>query len=102
MYRRRLAESRVAMIPFRPVNGPLEPLPAPLLKPREEADQIMVASLLARAPIPLLKPVDGSVILVPAGFGPPRPKLKPDEDLELAAGNGSRPARLSTGPVPQS
>jgi hypothetical protein len=63
----------------------------------------VTAGLLAGAPIPLLKPLDEDVILVPAGFGPPLPKLKPDEDMELAArGSGSRPAQLSTSPVPRS
>jgi soluble lytic murein transglycosylase len=103
MYRRRLTESQVATIPFRPVNGPLDPLPAPSLKPRDEAVELVTAGLPAGAPIPLLKPLEDSVILVPAGFGPPLPKLKPDEDLELAAGgSGSRPARLSAGAVPRS
>ena len=31
MYRRRLAQREIAMVPFRPVNGPLEPVPAPQL-----------------------------------------------------------------------
>ena len=69
MYRRRLAESRVAMVPFRPVNGPLDPLPAPALKPRDQACESVTAALLAGAPRPLLKPLDDDVILVPAGFG---------------------------------
>ena len=102
MYRRRLADSQLALVHFSPVNGPLDPLPAPLLKPREEARQIMLAALLARAPIPRLKPIDGSVILLPAGFElPPLPKLKPAEGLELAAGSGdSPPPPPSANPAP--
>jgi soluble lytic murein transglycosylase len=103
MYRRRLADSQLALVHFSPVNGPLDPLPAPLLKPREEARQIMLAALLARAPIPHLKPIDGSVILLPAGFElPPLPTLKPTDGLELVAGSGGRPSPPSADPAPQS
>ena len=94
MYRRRLARAEVAMVPFRPVNGPLEPLPAPQLKSYEEARRIALAALLARAPRPAFKPLDRPEI-VPAGFeAAPLPKLKPDRLLALAA-----PA--AAGPLPE-
>jgi soluble lytic murein transglycosylase len=90
MYRRRLAEPQVAMVRFRPVNGPLDPLPGPLLKPLDQAREVVLAALLARAPRPLLKPVRAGVI--PVGFNaPPAPELKQDEDPDLAAGNGPSP-----------
>jgi soluble lytic murein transglycosylase len=83
MYRRRLAQREVAMVPFRKVNGPLEPAPPPLVKPLDEARQIAFAALLARAPRPALKPL-GREEVIPAGFEAPRPMLKPGDLVVLA------------------
>jgi soluble lytic murein transglycosylase len=108
MYRRRLAEPQVAMVWFRPVIGPLEPPPGPLLKPLDQAREVVLAALLARAPRPMLKPYRGAVIPVglsppsapepappspepapPAPeLAPPAPEPKQGEDLDLAARNG--------------
>ena len=70
MYRRRLASSNPATVWFRPVNGPLEPLPWPLLKPLDEVQRITIAALLVRAPRPLLKPNTSAppVTIVPAEY----------------------------------
>jgi soluble lytic murein transglycosylase len=93
MYRRRLAEPQVAMVWFRPVVGPLDPLPGPLLKPLDQAREVVLAALLARAPKPKLKPGRGGVI--PVGLqSPPLSERKPD-DIEFAAGEGA-----STTPPP--
>jgi soluble lytic murein transglycosylase len=100
MYRRRLAAEGVTTVWFRPINGPLEPLPAPALKPLDEVERIMIAELVARAPLPRLKPgmpvepaevlpaeyqsqeqsrrdLRASVRLAAAGWVPPMPELKP-------------------------
>ncbi|HEX5796745.1 MAG TPA: lytic transglycosylase domain-containing protein [Geminicoccaceae bacterium] len=93
MYRRRLAEPQVATVWFRPVVGPLDPLPGPLLKPLDQAREVVLAALLARAPKPKLKPGRGGVI--PVGLqSPPLSERKPD-DIEFAAGEGA-----STTPPP--
>ncbi len=58
------------MIPFRPVNGPLDPLPAPALKPREQARE--VGSRRGCSPARRGRCSSRSTtrpILVPAGFG---------------------------------
>jgi hypothetical protein len=109
MYRRRLARQQVAMVPFRPVNGPLEPLPAPALKPREAAREIAwaapasreTAQAASRAPLPVLKPAYEAVI-VPAGYAaPPLPELKPRDLLAaLDAVEGGPLPKLK--PPPQS
>jgi hypothetical protein len=90
MYRRRLAQQQIALVPFRPVNGPLEPLPTPLLKPLDQARQILFAALLARAPLPRLKPLERPEI-IPAAFAAPRPKLKPNDLLALVEPAAGRP-----------
>jgi soluble lytic murein transglycosylase len=87
MYRRRLAEPQVAMVRFRPVNGPLDPLPGPLLKPLDQAREVVLAALLARAPKPKLKPGRGGVI--PVGLKAPAPTERKPDDLEFAAGEGA-------------
>src|SRR5262245_4177637 len=46
MYRRRLASDNPATVWFRPINGPLEPLPSPALKPLEEVQRIALTDLL--------------------------------------------------------
>jgi peptidoglycan lytic transglycosylase len=100
MYRRRLAEREIAMVPFRSINGPLDPVPAPLPKPLAEARQIANAALVARAPRPKLKPVESAEV-IPAAFAVPLPKLKPGDLLALAddAADGPLPALK---PAPQS
>jgi soluble lytic murein transglycosylase len=90
MYRRRLAEPQVAMVWFRPVNGPLDPLPGPLVKPLDQAREVVLAALLARAPKPLLKP-DRAGVMPVALDSPPLSKLKPEDDPEIAARNGATP-----------
>ena len=101
MYRRRLAQTEIAMVPFRPVNGPLEPLPAPQLKSYEEARQIALAALLARAPRPALKPLD-RLEIVPAGYeAAPLPKLKPNDLVALAEPAAGSPLP-ELKPAPQS
>jgi peptidoglycan lytic transglycosylase len=106
MYRRRLAEPEVATVWFRPVNGPLDPLPEPALKPRDQAHAVTLAALVAEAPRPALKPGERRPIVLPAGFErPPTPRLKPHDAIELAArgsGSGSRPRRPAAKPVPES
>ncbi len=77
MYRRRLAEPQLALVPFRPVNGPLEPLPAPALKPQEQAREVALAALQSRVPRPVLKPVDAAADIVPATFPAPPPAPAP-------------------------
>ena len=102
MYRRRLAQREIAMVPFRPVNGPLEPVPAPQLKSYEYARQLALAALLARAPRPVFKPLERHEI-VPAGFeaAPLLPKLKPGDLLALVAPAAGSP-RPELKPAPQS
>jgi soluble lytic murein transglycosylase len=102
MYRRRLAQREIAVVPFRPVNGPLEPPPAPQLKSYEYARQLALAALLARAPRPAFKPIDRTEI-VPAGFeaAPLLPKLKPGGLVALAEPAASSPLPLPK-PAPQS
>ena len=92
MYRQRLASHNPATIWFRPVNGPLEPLPAPALKPLDEVERIMIAELLARAPRPRLKPVLDEAKVVPAGYAPtPVPLFKPRDAIRLAADSAGLP-----------
>ncbi len=104
MYRRRLAEPEVATVWFRPVNGPLDPLPAPSLKPGDQAHAVMLAALVDRAPRPALKPGERGPIVVAAGFeAAPTPRLKPHNAIELAArGGGSRLPLPAVKPVPES
>jgi hypothetical protein len=99
LYRRRLAEQEVATVWFRPVQGPLDPLPAPRLKSPELAWQAMAAAMAAAAPLPALKPgvaeiMPSTVAAPPAKPDPqdeaeavPMPQAKPglDDDVELAA-----------------
>jgi hypothetical protein len=77
---------------FRPVNGPLEPLPWPLLKPLDEVQRITIAELLVRAPRPLLKPDMAAppVTILPAEYHSqnqttPVPLSKPLAPLRLTA-----------------
>jgi soluble lytic murein transglycosylase len=56
LYRERLAERKVATIPFLGANGPLEPMPRPRLKPLSDARQARLASVVADGPRPELKP----------------------------------------------
>lgn len=92
MYRRRLAANEVATVSFRPVNGPLEPVPVAALKPLDEVERIMIAELEARAPRPRLKPdvaVEPAAV-IPAEYQsqsqvPHVPERKPEGDLRLAA-----------------
>jgi soluble lytic murein transglycosylase len=91
MYRRRLAANGVATVWFRPVNGPLEPLPVATLKPLDEVERIMIAELEARAPRPRLKPdvTAEPATVIPAEYQsqsqtPPLPERKPEGAL-LAA-----------------
>ncbi len=104
MYRRRLAEPEVATVWFRPVNGPLDPLPAPAMKPRDQARAVELATLLSRAPRPALKPGDHRPVVVPAGFeSPPTPKLKPHHHgIEVAARAGGSLPLPAAKPVPES
>jgi soluble lytic murein transglycosylase len=89
MYRRRLAEAEVETVWFRPINGPLDPLPDPTLKPIEVANAAFLVSVVANAPLPQLKPARRPRVL-PAGFGRvPIPRLKPTV-VELAAGRSPR------------
>ena len=92
MYRRRLAANGVSTVPFRPVNGPLEPIPVAMLKPLDEVERIRVTELVARAPRPRLKPgvPAAPANVVPAEYqsqdqSPPWPPLKPDAAVRLAA-----------------
>jgi soluble lytic murein transglycosylase len=92
MYRRRLAAHGVSTVPFRPVNGPLEPIPTAALKPLDEVERIRVTELVARAPRPHLKPdaPAAPANVVPAQYqsqdqSPPWPLLKPDAAVRLAA-----------------
>ena len=103
MYRRRLAAPEIQTVWFRPVNGPLDPLPAPALKPRDQAHAVVLAALVARAPRPALKPGDRVPIVLPAGFEPPpTPRLKPRHGIELAARAIGPAPRPATKPVPES
>jgi soluble lytic murein transglycosylase len=92
MYQRRLASSTPATVWFRPVNGPLEPLPWPLRKPLDQAQRITIADLLIRAPRPRLKPGTSAppVTILPAEYHSqnqttPVPQSKPLAPLRLAA-----------------
>ena len=92
MYQRRLASDNPATVWFRPVNGPLEPLPWPLLKPLDEVQRITVAELLVRAPRPQLKPDTSAppVTILPAEYRSqnqttPLPLSKPPAPLRLTA-----------------
>ena len=102
MYRRRLADPEVATVWFRPVNGPLDPVPAPAMKPRDQARAVQVAALVAGAPRPALKPQGRGLVVMPAGFeAPPRPKLKPREDIEVAARGVGSSSLPPAKPVPE-
>jgi soluble lytic murein transglycosylase-like protein len=57
MYRLRLADGDVPRIRFLEVAGPIRPTPAPQLKPQDAARAARYAALVARAPLPRLKPV---------------------------------------------
>jgi hypothetical protein len=95
MYRRRLASGNPATVWFRPVDGPLEPIPMAALKPLDEVERIRVAELVARAPRPRLKPGVPAAPATPATVVPaeyqsqdqnaPWPLLKPDAAVRLAA-----------------
>jgi soluble lytic murein transglycosylase len=92
LYRRRLASDHPTTVWFRPVNGPLEPLPWPTLKPLDEVDRIMIAELVARAPRPRLKPGVPAepTKVVPAEYqtqseNAPVPELRSPALLSLAA-----------------
>jgi peptidoglycan lytic transglycosylase len=92
MYRRRLASNNPATVWFRPVNGPLEPLPSPALKPLDEVQRIAIADLLVRAPRPQLKPdlAAPPVTILPAEYHSqnqttPVPLAKPPAPLRLTA-----------------
>ena len=101
-YRRRLASSNPVTVWFRPVNGPLEPIPAAALKPLDEVERIMIAELLARAPTPRFKPVMDEAKVVPAGYKPaPVPLFKPRDAIRLAADSAGLPLPESK-PTPTS
>ena len=92
MYRARLASGNPATVWFRPVRGPLEPVPGPALKPLDEVERIMIAELVARAPRPRLKPVlpAAPARVIPAEYqshdqSAPVPLPKPPDPLRLAA-----------------
>jgi soluble lytic murein transglycosylase len=92
MYRRRLASNNPATVWFRPINGPLEPLPSPALKPLDEVQRIALAELLVRAPRPQLKPdlAAPPVTILPAEYHSqnqttPVPLAKPPAPLRLTA-----------------
>ena len=89
MYRRRLASDHPATIWFRPINGPIEPIPTAALKPLDEVEKIRVAQLVARAPRPRLKPLAApTAAVIPAEYqseSSPLPLLKPDAAVRLAA-----------------
>jgi soluble lytic murein transglycosylase len=92
MYRRRLGSDHPATVWFRPINGPLEPLPVPGLKPLDEVERMMIAELVARAPRPRLKPdlPTEPARVIPAEYqsqnqSAPVPLQKPAGALRLAA-----------------
>jgi soluble lytic murein transglycosylase len=87
LYQRRLASDNPATVWFRPVNGPLEPLPWPLLKPLDEVERITVAELLVRAPRPQLKP----------DVSAPSPNILP---AEYRSENQTAPVPLAKPPAP--
>ena len=92
LYQRRLASGNPLTVPFRPVNGPLEPVPVTALKPLDEVERIRMTELVVRAPRPRLKP---GVPAAPANVVPaeyqsqnqiaPLPLLKPAAAVHLAA-----------------
>ena len=92
LYQRRLASGKPLTVPFRPVNGPLEPVPVTALKPLDEVERIRMTELVVRAPRPRLKP---GVPAAPANVVPaeyqsqnqsaPLPLLKPAAAVHLAA-----------------
>lgn len=57
MYRLRLADANAARIRFLQVAGPIRPTPTPYLKPQDAAQAARYAAIVARAPLPRLKPV---------------------------------------------
>jgi len=90
-YRRRLASANPVTVRFRPVNGPLEPIPIAALKPLDEVEKIRLAALLERAPRPRLKPgvPAAAATVIPAEYqsqnqSAPLPLLKPDAAVRLA------------------
>jgi hypothetical protein len=104
MYRRRLAEADRATVWFRPVNGPLDPLPAPLLKPLPRDEEPEMAELATDgAPQPELKPIEPEAgPVIPASFvRPPLPKLKSDiEGAPKGARTEPPQPRLKPGVLP--
>jgi hypothetical protein len=92
MYRRRLASDNPTTVWFRPVNGPLEPIPTMAFKPLDEVERIRVAELVMRAPRPRLKPgvPAAAAKVIPAEYqsqsqSAPFPLLKPDAAVRVAA-----------------
>jgi soluble lytic murein transglycosylase len=92
MYRRRLASDNPTTVWFRPVNGPLEPIPTMAFKPLDEVERIRVAELVMRAPRPRLKPgvPAAAAKVIPAEYqsqsqSAPLPLLKPDAAVRVAA-----------------
>jgi len=65
MYRERLADSTAERIPFLPVAGPIRPIPRPQLRPPGAAEAFAIAAVVARAPLPRLKPLEIESALLP-------------------------------------
>jgi soluble lytic murein transglycosylase len=103
MYRWRLAQPAVQTVWFQPINGPLDPVPQPSMKPRDEARAVAIAALVAGAPRPVLKPGERGPAVVPAGFEqPPAPRLKPRHGVELATRAGGPAPLPAVKPRPES
>jgi hypothetical protein len=104
-YRQRLASGNPATVGFRPVIGPLEPVPWPAMKPRDEAKRYTLAELPAEPPEPWLKPepAAGPATIVAAEYhepdqNAPMPRLKP---LDSPGPNAEPPLPVPK-PAPQS
>jgi soluble lytic murein transglycosylase len=102
MYRLRLADGDVPRIRFPQVAGPIRPTPAPQLKPQDAAREARYAAVVARAPLPRLKPVETSLspgtdpTSVPIPAEPPEAR-RPAGSTKLAE---AAPDESSRGLVP--
>jgi soluble lytic murein transglycosylase len=89
-YRQRLASGNPTTVAFRPVIGPLEPVPWPATKPRDEVKRYALAEPPVAPPEPWLKPepAAGPAAIVAAEYhesDTPVPVLKPPDLSNFSA-----------------
>jgi hypothetical protein len=78
------------MVPYPPINGPLDPQPVPTPKPLNLARLVQADVDSALVPRPKLKP-GPTARLIPARFSVPRPELKPAASERVAKAGARKP-----------